>query len=448
MTPTRALRATLMAGAALAWPGSVRSQEPVRLPLNRAVTLAMEHMPTLDAARAAVLETQGSAREAWAGWWPRLSVDGQVFQFEEQMIVAPIHELSAAAVRFDQTTWQANAVLGFLLFDGGARSGRIAQTRALGEAAEAGLRDAEQTVVAAVTQTYGEVHAAHTVVQAAGLQLRALRAEADRVSQFLAEGRAARVERMRVDAAVASATADSASAASRLATREAALARLTGLAVDSVRAESLDPLAVRRDTLAAREPLLAAALAASPAVEAARRRGDAAGEAVRVAQGDWYPSVRLEGRTVTYGDGSGYSTTEWQVGARVSYPLFTGGARGGAVDRARAQEERALAEARSAELDVAGRLDAVLAALDESRARVTALDEATTWLAEVVRTEQLALSQGAGVQSDYLRAEADLARSRAELAGARSAELSARIELERVLGRLDRTTLATLVGES
>ena len=53
-----------------------------------------------------------------------------------------------------------------------------------------------------------------------------------------------------------------------------------------------------------------------------------------------------------------------------------------------------------------------------------------------VRIDQLALEAGAGVQTDYLIAEADLFRVRAALADARAAEIMALLELTRLRGQL------------
>lgn len=50
--------------------------------------------------------------------------------------------------------------------------------------------------------------------------------------------------------------------------------------------------------------------------------------------------------------------------------------------------------------------------------------------------EKLRLDTGAGTQTDYLRAEADLLSARAELAAARHTVIGARVELARATGAL------------
>jgi outer membrane protein len=133
---------------------------------------------------------------------------------------------------------------------------------------------------------------------------------------------------------------------------------------------------------------------------------------------------------------AGKTTTEWNVGIAVSYPLFTGGARSSAVGRAGAEARLAREELRLAELRIEEGVDRALNASLETRALVSALRRAVQLQTEVARIEQLSLDAGAGTQTDYLRAEAELARARSLLVEAEHAEIAARVELARVVGEL------------
>jgi outer membrane protein TolC len=55
----------------------------------------------------------------------------------------------------------------------------------------------------------------------------------------------------------------------------------------------------------------------------------------------------------------------------------------------------------------------------------------------------VALEIGAGVQTDFLAAQADLLAARAGLARARHAEMAAHIEVARLLGMLDEDWIRT-----
>ena len=134
--------------------------------------------------------------------------------------------------------------------------------------------------------------------------------------------------------------------------------------------------------------------------------------------------------------------SEWQTGVRLSYPLFTSGARSGVVRRADASERAATEGLRLAEMEVQRALDRALSAVDEAEARTRALRTAVEQFEEVVRIERLALDAGSGVQTDYLRAEAELFEAQAQLTRAEHGEIIAHIDLARVAGRLSRGWVA------
>ncbi|NIP80470.1 MAG: TolC family protein, partial [Gemmatimonadetes bacterium] len=127
---------------------------------------------------------------------------------------------------------------------------------------------------------------------------------------------------------------------------------------------------------------------------------------------------------------------EWQAGLRVSWPVFTGGARARAVERAEAEASAARADALLAAREVADAVDRALVAYRSARARVEALEAAVAQSEEVARIEALALEPGAGVQTDYLRAEAELLQARAGLAEARHGVVEARVRLAQATGEL------------
>ena len=64
---------------------------------------------------------------------------------------------------------------------------------------------------------------------------------------------------------------------------------------------------------------------------------DAARWARRATTAAWYPQLDLVGGYLGFSGGAGDLTTEWQAGVRLSYPVFTGGARSHAGRRSSAE---------------------------------------------------------------------------------------------------------------
>jgi outer membrane protein TolC len=257
------------------------------------------------------------------------------------------------------------------------------------------------------------------------------------VVQLVREGEAADVALLRVRAALAETQAERAVADADLEVALRGLARSIGVA-------ALGPGAVRavltRDTLPPRDSLLLGLVARNPELAEARSAADAARWARRAAVATWFPQLDATGVVLGYGGANESLTSEWQVGVRLSYPLFLGG-RAQSVHRTGAQADAADARYRALHLDAEDALDAALGARTAARARAAAVETAVTHLAEVARVERLALEAGAGTEAEYLRAEADLRRIRAELARARAAVVLAQVELARLTGDLTATWL-------
>jgi outer membrane protein TolC len=422
------------------------AQDPGRLTLEEAVRHALTVSPALAAAVSARAGAGEAVREARAGWWPQLAVEASVVRHGEPMVVAPIHGFTPDRLPdFDRSLIQGRVAAGYTVFDGGTRGGRVAGARALEDAARARVEVAIDGVAAGAVRAYMEVLAAAGEQDAESLRLRALQAEADRVERFLAEGRAAEVDRFRVQAAVARAEADLAAAAQRVAVAEAELARWTGLPAARVRAGTLVPARATDDGVPDAALLRERARTTNPDLRAALHRVEAANTTLRLATATWFPVFRLEGRLLRFDAAESPGSTEWQAGARVSWPLFTGGGRPAAVARARAGVAEAEALRREAELAWAGRLDRAVARVLEADQRAAALAAAARHQGEVARIEALALAEGAGTQAEYLRTEAELALARSALVQAESLRVTARADLAAAVGGLSPETLSTFV---
>lgn len=450
---TLALRLHLALAApllALAMGNPVHAQTPpdtgAVLTLDRAVALALDGHPAVQSARAFEAEAAAQVGEATAQWLPQLSARATVVRFQEPMLVFPLHELDVGAFPdFERTLLQGGLDLGWLLFDGGGRRSRIRSAKAQAHLAEAGTATATMELVARVTRAYVNVLSAAGVLDALDDNLTALIAERDRVERTLEVGNAAQVELLRVEAALAQAEAERITTAARLDAAERSLARLLSVEPDAARASRLHPVVLADSTVAPHAASLAQLEVANPDVLRAERSAEAAEWARRAAGAAWFPRLDAVGSYGMWGSAAGEYVFEWQVGMRLSYPLFTGGARANAVSSASARATYAREQARLVRLQASEALDQALTSLKEQRARAAAVARAVAQLAEVARIEQLALETGAGTQTEFLRAQADLRRARAALIEARYGEIIARVDLARSTGALSPAWLTSVL---
>lgn len=447
----RAIRiASVLTALATVLPASSRAQDPGvasenRLTLDEAVARALETHPALGTMEARLDGAKAGVGEARAAWFPSLRLSGSVTRFEEPMTVAPLHGFNPQQPpAFDETLVAGEATAAYTLFDGGARGARIEASRAEHGAAAAEVERVRTQLIAGVAGAYLRVVGNHEVLQAHQKRLAALESEESRVRALLEEGQAPEIHLLRVQAALLAARAEAVGARSALETAELDLARLLDLPPDLARRERLVPVALSSGSAAVppREAALERVRSSNPRVAAAERAAAAAEAGVSVARSAHWPTLDAFGSYWERGGGDTDFQGEWAAGLKISVPLFTGGAVRSRVARAEAGSRAAREQVRQVELEGMGEVDAALARVEETAARVTALAAAVERQEAVVAVERVSLEVGAGVQTDYLDAEADLLEARGGLARARHALVLARVDLARVLGELDETWIA------
>jgi outer membrane protein TolC len=291
-------------------------------------------------------------------------------------------------------------------------------------------------LIAEVSSAFLSVISSVELLDAAERQREALRAEEERVRQFLAEGKAARVDLLRVQASLSQAEATEISIRSRLQVAWGRLGRVTGIPKEQIQTRGLVRSGFGASGVEALPVALGRALEASPEMALGRHQLAGASAGVREADAAWLPTVNLAGAYSDFGTLEGGHVQEWQGTLQISYPLFTGGARDGRRQKAAADERRAAEALRRIEMAVEEGVEEAVALVTESRARREALERAVEQAEEVARIEALALEVGAGVQTDFLRAQAEFFQAQAALTEARHSEAMAGIRLARVMGDL------------
>lgn len=415
--------------------GPAMAQAPLSLP--SAVDRALTRFPGVEAARARQEEAAEGLNEARAARRPRGRLTGSAIQYEEPMVVTPIHGFGPGLFpEFDETLGQATLSVSYTLFDSGADAARIRSADAQTLAAGAALGGSEQVLARRVAAAYLTVLGQRQVLDAHDLRRKALEAELSRVRQRFEVGRAARVEILRAEAALANAEAERVRLASAMNNAERELARLLDVPVEETRSDRLVPVELADPQAPLREELAAEGIAASPAVAQARAQVAAAEAQIALARAVARPELRAVGNYNEWTSSQGDFTGEWNAGLQLTVPLFDGGATRSRIARAEAAHRAAQEQVRVAELQVREDVDRAAAALDEAEARIASLGTAVERFAEVARVQKLLLDEGAGTQTDWLNAEADLLAARASLADARHAAVLARVDLARAAGRL------------
>ena len=434
----RAIRVSGLAGILLAAPLIAAAQETADAPLTlaEAARRAHEGYPSVSSSDARLRAARSAAAASSAAYWPSLQLDASATRFEDPMLVTPLHAFDPqAAPAFEETLLQGSLKARYTLWDGGERGARIDRSRSRVESADAELAAARADVIWQVTQQYALALAAHDALAAQEQRVAALAEELDRARQLFDVGRVHELQILRARAAYAQANAERTRSETQLDVALHELGRLVGGSEVMV-VSDLVPVRVIDPAIPPRHELLDRAYASNPDIRRMQGEVQAASAGVKLARGAFLPDLQLVGQYDSRGSTQGSFFGEWAVGAAVSFPLFQGGARIDELERARAERESAEQLLELTRLRVAERVDRSLASLREAEAVSASLRSAVEQYAEVARAEKLALDTGAGTQTDYLTAQADLLSARAQLAETAMNRIIAWAELARVTGQL------------
>ena len=419
-----------------------------RLSLPDAVALALENSPALNAERARAAgsrERQGAAR---ADYRPQASFQANATQFEDPMIVTPIHGFAEGAVPFfDDLLIQSTLNVELLLYDGNARHAAARRARAESEAATDAVNDARSRVIADSVVAYLDLLGSRGILEAQDLRLAALRLERERMRALYAVGRIAEVEVLRLDAAVARDEAERSLRSTDVDNARQDLARLLGLGEESVSGEMLSAQALRDEDPPSREALLALAKARNRRILQAAKRLEAAEAGVAVARSVRKPKLSASANVTDFGSAELDFTTEWATGLRLSVPLYLGGRTARRIAEVGAARDEAEQELHALERRIASAVDHAHGAWLAAVERETSLEAAVRGFKAVAASEKLKLETGTGIPADFLDSEADLLEARASRVIAANAVVLSRVALAEILGELDEAWIVRHIGE-
>ncbi|WP_095013041.1 TolC family protein [Tsuneonella mangrovi] len=187
---------------------------------------------------------------------------------------------------------------------------------------------------------------------------------------------------------------------------------------------------------------LAAAIAHSPALEAARAREDAADATVAQARAERAPSASVQGQ-IGWGriDPQGFfalpadnvEPRAAQVG--IELPLYTGGRVNAAIDQAKVGQQIAAIGVDAAMLDLRLQVIAAYTQAVAAKREVASYSAMAEMLQEVLRNARLMYKVGSATSTDVAQAEARLAEAQAGLAGASGNLKAAETQLEGLAGQ-------------
>ena len=405
--------AALLAVASCASIAHAQSSEPAPtsppLTLERALALAGETAPSLEAATAGV--RAAVAGRTVAGYRPNPS------------IVAETENVAGSGQYRGLRSAETTAGLSLPIELGGKRSARIAVADAIGNRARIGTVLAEADLRLAVTQLYIQAASAErrlvTAREQAGIAREALRAAGVRVQA----GRASPLEQQRAD--VLRINAETAVERAQ---------RLSEVARDNLARRIGQPVTASLDLawyyrVEGFGPARPIEPAGTLALAAARADATTAEAQVRLARSQRVPDVTLSASARRLEATNDVAAV---FGVSIPFPVFNNGR--AAIAQARAQSDQAQALRRAAELDAAQ--DIANAQAEVANAATSARNASGPVLAaaaEAARIARIGYREGKFGQLDLLDAERTLSETRTAAIDALATYHDAKARLERLV---------------
>ena len=432
----RLLTVLLLAYSSTAHANADKTPLP-NLTAHALVQAAIEKHPDLATFQARLEASGAQARGRSADRLPRLAIEASTQHFNDPTRIRPATQNNQLG-NFSRDLWSGDLVLSWTAYSGGRLSAAEEAARLLAEASGADLRFFQERMATRVAQLYFEFSARKAIIRASEKSLQSLREQARQVGQLLEQGKAAEVDRMRLDVRAATVEQSVIQQRNDRESLRASINFMVGRPLDD-RWESVElvkePIP---GTAQVNDPLADAAVARSD-LQAARLRMESTAATIDQAQAAWQPQVQLFTSYGHRGDWSGREDYDRsQIGLQLSWDIWDAGRRKAQVATARANRDARAAELAS--LSESRRLDLKIARDDYASAleRLDVAVLATTTAAESLRIEQSKYRQGKGTivdvldaetaaleaESLYIRAEADVKIGRAAVDFARGAALS------------------------
>ena len=403
------------------------------------VKAAIEAHPDLATFQARLEAAGAQARGSSSERLPRLTVEAGSQHFNDPARIRPATADNQQA-EFSRNLWAVDLVLRWTAYTGGRLSAAEEAARLLEEASGADLRFFQERIATRVAQLYFEFSARKSIIRASEKSLQSLREQARQVGQLLEQGKAAEVDRMRLDVRAATVEQSVIQQRNDRENLRASINFMVGRSLDD-RWESVELAKEPLHSAPEIDPSIKATSTTRSDLQAAQLRMESAAATIEQAEAAWQPQVQLFTSYGHRGDWSGREDYDRrQIGLQLTWDIFDAGRR-----RAQLAAAEANTEARAAELvslSESRRLDLKIAQGDLASAleRLDVAVLANETAAESLRIERSKYTQGKGTiidvldaetaaleaESLFIRAEADVKISRAAVDFARGAALSPR----------------------
>jgi len=375
------------------------------LPLWEAMARAAQSNPVIKSQQAEVSRQTLEQDIARGQRMPRVDLDAAYTHHAYPSLITPIRE-AGVFPPMDRDVANIGLALSLPLYRGGKLVAGEALAAHNREASVQALRAGGQDLLFNVVATYTKALHFRQLGQVLDARITALQREEQDITLRIREGRAARLDLIRLQTQLSQARYDKVSVTQG---EKDALSLLATLLGESGPAPVLADLGMTAPNLpASREAALQRALQQRPDLLRLDAMGRSAQQKTAIARGERLPQVDLVARAQesTGSDWKGYDDS--QIGVQLSLPLFDGAIRRRRVEQAGLEQRQNALLQEDAHNRIASEVEQAFGALAESRARLDAATQGETEASEALRIETLRYHSGENTITDLLGAESAL----------------------------------------
>lgn len=427
----------LVLGTMLAAPQNASAQvsESARLDISQAIEAALTNNPGYQRIGLDTDIAELELKKAEAAGLPTLDLSGSYTHYSDPMTISPIHE-AGVFPSLDRDILTNGLYAQMPLFTGGRLSATKDLARAQFDSSEQLAESLKQDLILSVTRTYSDLLTLEKLREASDERLDFFRAEADRIDLLLSLGRATDLDRAKILTGFERARYDRVQLD---AAYEKSLTFLASLmSADTPNSLILSDFKIPQASLPA---TLAAATDIAheehPALREAASDLGAAESRISIAKSAKRPQVSAVGNARAMSGGNFNPQEEWQIGVRITVPIFDGGIKSRDIQQARMEKKKA----RLAFDNLVNQTNAAIRnawqTVDALRRGIVVSQAALKQAEEALRIEKLRYENSRSTVNDLTSAEAALWEAKSNLARSENSYELGKAELLRTMGVLE-----------
>ncbi|MSM39058.1 MAG: TolC family protein [Geobacter sp.] len=403
--------------------------------LPQVIEFALKNEPRLTGLGKDVKATEYAINAAKGERWPKVDLGAGITRYRYPTAISPIagSPQNSSFPDFDKDIYDAGVSLKIPLYRGGRLEKNIDIAKITKMVTEGTFRQGKQELVYNLTSTYCKILELEAILKAREQMVKQLEEHRRVTDQFVKAGKLARVELMKTDVELSHTRQQALEAQNALAATYALLRTLMG--ADETYPQFTiagEPLFLKVHSQEAEG--VKVALQQRPEYRKASAQAELQQAKLDLTKGKRLPSLDLAGDfTEKAGDSFSFKDN-WNIGLRLSYPLFDGGITRAEINKGSLELERSQEELRAVRLLIVQEVKVAFLGVSDAEKRVSVSKEAISAAEENLRVEQLKYETGDGTTKDVIDAQTALLRSITDWHQASYDLLTAQAALEKALG--------------